>query len=60
MSMKPYARKKKYRIEDEFHDGIPATSKRIGRNKKEEIRNANRSLKKRIRQDAKKEIRKHL
>lgn len=59
--MEPYGKKHpKYRVEDYRHDGIPGTAKALTKGKKEEIRNANRSLKKSERQQAKRDLRKYL
>jgi hypothetical protein len=59
--MEPYGKKHpKYRIENERHSGIPGTAKALTKGKKEEIRNANRSLKKSERQQAKNELRNYL
>ena len=59
--MEPYGKKRpKYRLENERHSGIPGTAKALTKGKKEEIKNANRSLKKCERQQAKKELRQYL
>lgn len=59
--MEPYGKKQpKYRIEDDRHSGIPGTAKAITKGKKEEVRNANRSLKKSARQQIKNELRKYI
>ena len=56
--MKRYGRNtEKFRIEDDRHSGIPGTSKHFTKGHKEEVRNANRSLKKCERQSIKNELR---
>ena len=50
----------KYKVDDYRHSGLPGTAKAFTKGFKEEVRNANRSLKKNERQQVKKELRQYL